>query len=63
MAGGSGSVGEPALFGRLETMYAIDRPSFDRLLARLTESGIVSEGSYEELLLNTDRLSGTRIHE
>lgn len=63
MAGDSESVREPALFERLEMMYGIDRPTFDRLLSRMIESGIFSEGSYEELLLNDDRLTGARIHE
>lgn len=63
MAGASGSVQESDLFERLETMYGINRGTFNRLLDRLRENGIVSEGSYEELLLNADQLTGARIHE
>lgn len=63
LTGASGSIQESDLFERLETMYAIERGTFDRLLDRLRENGIVSEGSYGELLLNDDRLKGARIHE
>ncbi len=57
------SVREPKLFERIETVYGIDRETFDRLLSRLHAEGIVSESSYEELILNPKKLSNTKIHE
>lgn len=57
------SVREPELFERIETVYGIDRETFDRLLSQLHTEGIVSESSYEELILNSDALSNTNIHE
>lgn len=59
---GSG-INEPELFERLQTLYGIHRDTFDRLLTRLHNAGIVSEASYEELLLNTDTLEGAYIYE
>lgn len=57
------SVREPELFERIETVYGIDRETFDRLLSQLHAEGIVSESSYEELILNPETLSNTNIHE
>ncbi|GAB3680393.1 hypothetical protein GCM10028857_03060 [Salinarchaeum chitinilyticum] len=57
------SVREPKLFERIETIYGIDRVAFDRLLSQLHAEGIVSESSYEELILNPETLSNTNIHE
>ncbi|MFA9427045.1 hypothetical protein [Natronorubrum sp. A-ect3] len=63
--GGTADAGirEPQLFERLETMYGIDRSTFDRLLSRLQTDGIVSEASYEEMILNQDALNEAHIHE
>lgn len=63
--GGTADTGirEPQLFERLETMYGIDRSTFDRLLSRLQSEGIVSEASYEELILNAETLEEANIHE
>jgi cellobiose-specific phosphotransferase system component IIA len=58
-----GGVREPDLFERLETLYGIDRSTFDTMLSRLHAEGIVSEASYEELILNPDTLTGANIHE
>lgn len=58
-----GGVREPDLFERLETLYGINRRAFDTLLSRLHAEGIVSEASYEELILNPDLLTGANIHE
>lgn len=57
------SLREPDLFERLETVYGIDREAFDSRLDRLHAEGIVSEGSYQELVLNVDTLKNIRIHE
>ena len=57
------SVREPELFERIETAYGIDRGTFDRLLSQLHSEGIVSESSYEELILHPDTLTNTNIHE
>jgi hypothetical protein len=57
------SVREPELFEQIETMYGIKKDSFDRLLSQLHSAGIVSESSYEELILNTRELKNTNIHE
>lgn len=61
--GDGGGVKEPDLFERLQTLYGIDRDTFDTLLNRLHNSGVVSEASYGELLLNTDELEEAKIHE
>jgi hypothetical protein len=58
-----GGVREPDLFERLQTLYGIKRKTFDRLLSRLHNAGVVSEASYEELLLNPETLEGANIHE
>jgi hypothetical protein len=58
-----GGVREPDLFERLETLYGIKRSTFDTLLSRLHAEGIVSEASYEELILNANVLTGANIHE
>lgn len=58
-----GGVREPDLFERLQTLYGIKRGTFDRLLSRLHNAGVVSEASYEELLLNPETLEGANIHE
>jgi len=57
------SVREPELFERIQTVYGIDRDTFDRLLSQLHSEGIVSESSYEELILNPDTLTNTNTHE
>ncbi len=57
------SVREPELFERIETVYGIDRSTFDRLISQLHAEGIVSESSYEELILHPDKLSNTKTHE
>jgi CRP-like cAMP-binding protein len=57
------SVREPELFERIETVYGIDRETFDRLLSQLHAEGIVSESSYKELILNPETLLNTNIHE
>jgi hypothetical protein len=57
------SVREQELFARIKTVYGIDRETFDRLLSQLHAEGIVSESSYEELILNPETLSNTNIHE
>ncbi len=57
------SVREPELFERIETIYGIDRSTFDKLISQLHAEGIVSESSYEELILHPDTLSNTNIHE
>jgi hypothetical protein len=57
------SLREPDLFERLETVYGMDKETFDKHLDRLHAEGIVSEGSYQELILNVDTLNGIRIHE
>lgn len=57
------SIREPELFERIETVYGIDKNTFDRLLSQLQTEGIVSESSYEELILNTDVLENTNTHE
>ncbi|WP_336365136.1 hypothetical protein [Halalkalicoccus salilacus] len=59
---GSG-VREPDLFERLQTLYGIKHKTFNRLLSRLHNAGVVSEASYEELLLNLKTLEGANIHE
>lgn len=59
----SKNVKEPVLFERLETMYGVDRDTFDRLLSRLQRYGIVTEGSYEELTIDLSSLTDARIHE
>ncbi|SDQ39475.1 hypothetical protein [Natronobacterium texcoconense] len=63
--GGTADTGirEPQLFERLETLYGIDRSTFDRLLSRLQTEGIVSEASYEELIFNPETIHGANIHE
>jgi hypothetical protein len=58
-----GGVREPDLFERLQTLYGIDRDNFDKMISRLHDSGIVSEASYEELILNPEHLEGANIHE
>lgn len=58
-----GGVREPTLFERLETLYGINRSTFDTLLSRLHAEGVVSEASYEELILNPTVLRGANIHE
>lgn len=58
-----GGVREPELFERLQTLYGVDRGAFDRHLSKLHGAGIVSEASYEELLLNPEKLEGANIHE
>lgn len=63
MIGDGGSVREPALFERLETLYGIPRSTFDNYITRLHTAGIVSEGSYKQLILNEDVLEGAKIHE
>lgn len=57
------SVREPELFERIETVYGIDRDIFDRLISQLHADGIVSESSYEELILHPETLANTNIHE
>lgn len=57
------SVREPELFERIETVYGIDKSTFDNLLSQLHAAGIVSESSYEELILNTKALENTKIYE
>jgi len=57
------SIREPELFERIETMYGIDKNTFDRLLSQLQTEGVVSESSYEELILNTSMLRDTNTHE
>lgn len=63
--GGSegGGVREPDLFERLQTLYGVERDTFDRHLAKLDSIGIVSEASYEELVLNPEQLEAANIHE
>lgn len=58
-----GGVREPEIFERLQTLYGIDRDTFDKKLTRLHNSGIVSEASYEELILNPETLEEANIHE
>lgn len=58
-----GGVREPDLFERLQTLYGIKSKTFDRLLSRLHNAGVVSEASYEELLLNPETLERANIHE
>lgn len=57
------SVREPELFERIETVYGINRSTFDRLVSQLHAEGIVSESSYEELILHPDTLLNNNIHE
>ncbi len=63
LIGDGGSVREPELFERLETLYGIPRSTFDNYITRLHTAGIVSEGSYKQLILNEDVLEGAKIHE
>ena len=58
-----GGVREPELFERLQTMYGINRDTFDTLLNRLHNEGIISEASYEEIILNAEELKEANIHE
>lgn len=58
-----GSINESRLFERLEMMYGITKSTFDRHLSRLKNAGVVSEASYEELILNREALEGGNIHE
>lgn len=57
------SVREPKLFERIETLYGIDMDVFDKLTSQLHAEGIISESSYEELILHPDKLTNTNIHE
>ncbi|MCO8242980.1 hypothetical protein [Haladaptatus sp. AB643] len=59
----SKNVKEPVLFERLETMYGVDRNTFDRLLSRLQRYGIVAEGSYEEMTIDLSALMEAHIYE
>lgn len=56
-----GAIKEPELFERLETMYGIERDTFNKHLSTLHNEGIITEGSYEELILNSEKLNGARI--
>lgn len=58
-----GGVREPDLFERLQTLYGINRKTFDNMITRLHTSGIVSEASYEELIINPEALEGANIYE
>ena len=58
-----GGVREPELFERLQIMYGINRDTFDKLLNRLHNEGIISEASYEEIILNSEALEEANIHE
>ena len=63
LIGDGGSVREPDLFERLETLYGIPRSTFDNYIKRLHTAGIVSEGSYKQLTLNEDAVEGAKINE
>jgi hypothetical protein len=63
LVGDSGSVRESDLFERIQNLYGISRSTFDNHIAKLHSAGIVSEGSYEQIILNEDVLEGARIHE
>lgn len=63
LIGDGGSVREPDLFERLETLYGIPRSTFDNYITKLHTVGIISEGSYKQLILNEDALDGAKIYE
>lgn len=57
------NVKQSRLFERIETLYGIDRDTFERLLSRLQRRGIVTEGSYEELNIDIATLREAGIYE
>lgn len=63
IVGDGGSVREPDLFERLETLYGIPHSTFDDYITKMHTDSVVSEGSYKQLTLNEDALEGAKIYE
>jgi len=57
------SVNEGDLYERLETVYGMDRATFETKLDAMQLRGLVSEESYDQVVLKLNEFDGTHIHE
>ena len=57
------SVNEGDLYERLETVYGMDRGTFESKIDAMQLRGLVSEESYDQVVLKLNEFDGTHIHE